>query len=80
MYVVTLVLQLTKGRFVKIGIDSSYQFESSYMCKMANKIIQAIKLDKRMLKEPKEETERAYVDKTKHVLLDYYQCLLQKFD
>ena len=38
-FLFTLFILIAKSRFMKIGIDSSHQFEPLYMSKIANKII-----------------------------------------
>ena len=45
-YLFTMLLLMVKSRFKLVGVDQSAQFESFYMSKMANYIINKINFEK----------------------------------
>ena len=68
-FLCTMIVIMIKSRFTKVGIDNSQQFESLYMCKMANKICENINMtigDD----EEKAKRERFYVGKERNVDVD----------
>ena len=66
-YMMTMLIMLTKSRFVNIGVDCSYQFEPEYMSMMANYIIDHIDMDIEMEKRTNEKTRKYWVDKVRVV-------------
>ena len=50
-FLTTLFILLAKSRWIKIGVDSSNQFEPLYMTKIANKIIKVLQFHKKSKKK-----------------------------
>ena len=68
-FLMTLLVIMIKSRFTKVGIEHSQQFESLYMCKMANKICENINM-KLGDNAEKAKRERFFVGKERNVDVD----------
>ena len=65
-FLLTLAMIMIVSRFTQVGIDNSKQFESEYMCKMANRICDSFDF-KMKNKQLKDKSETYYVNQERKV-------------
>lgn len=70
VYLNSMITLIIKSRFVKIGVDSTYQFEPPYLTLMVNKIISHLDLDMDMRKRTFEATKNYYVNKMRRIYVE----------
>ena len=69
-YLLSLLAIVIKSRFKLVGVDCSHQFEPLYLSKLANKIIESMNLENKILFKSYDALKRFYCDQIRPVKVE----------